>query len=89
MCKTNKVEVCTTSVAKSGGEEDFSNEQKGEFSMFSLHAPSIIANLVIIFVIMSLIFIVYKLCCGSTLAKSFKRRASSLEMRERAYVDGA
>ena len=86
-CKTNKVEVCTTSVAKSAGGEDFSNKQKGEFSMFSLHAPSIIANLVVLFVIIALIFIIHKLCCGNSIAKSLKRRAA-LETGERAaYVD--
>ena len=87
-CKTNKVEVCTTSVAKSAGGEDFSNEQKGsEFSMFSLHAPSIIANLIVLFVIVALIFIIHKLCCGNSIAKSLKRRAA-LETGERAaYVD--
>ena len=85
-CKTNKVEVCTNSV--SAGGEDFSNEQKGsEFSMFSLHAPSIIATLIVLFVSVALIFIVHKLCCGNSIAKSLKRRAA-LETGERAaYVD--
>ena len=80
------MEVCT--IAKSAGGEDFSNEQKGgEFSMFSLHAPSIIANLIVLFVKVALIFIIHKLCCGNSIAKSLKRRAA-LETGERAaYVD--
>lgn len=92
MCKTNKVEMCTTSVAKSGGEEDFSSSSKGgEFSVFSLHAPSVIANVMIVFIIISLIFIIYKLCCGSKTAKSLRRVSkNAVEMTDRsAFVERA
>ena len=86
MCKKNVIEMRATSVSSGksrSGSGDDSSEDQGGFSVFQVHATSIVVNLIIGFVGLLCLGMLYKCCCGSRTAKSFRELARNRQVMDR------